>query len=228
MPASATPTLVSTREKLLWAAPVFGLSAASFLYVDARNAALTASSSTLPLETAVDAWLPFIPHFVFAYILYYPWLLLPLRVLQTRESFFRCLGAFVAMQLIAEAVFVLYPSHIVRPVVVGSGLSETLLRSVYGLDVGWNLFPSLHVGHSVLVALVYRRYARRGVGLVWLGTFLISASTVLIKQHFFVDILAGAALAGVCYFAAWRALPAVVARLRALDSARVPGHQAPP
>src|SRR6185312_379886 len=91
----------------------------------------------------------------------------------------------------------------------GNGLCATLLRTLYAVDAGWNLFPSLHVGHSLLVALLYRKHARAGTWLVWTGALLISASTVLIKQHYVVDVLAGALLAGACYFVAWQPLPAV-------------------
>jgi membrane-associated phospholipid phosphatase len=205
MQESSQEALVTTREKWLWTVPIVAISAVSFLYVDARNAALTAAP--LRLETRLDPWIPFVSQFVFAYLLYYPWLFIPLRVLRTRESFFRGLCAFALMQLFAEAVFILYPSHIERPPVVGTGLSETLVRWLYALDAGWNLFPSLHVGHSVLVALIYRKYVRSGTLLVWTGTLLICASTVLIKQHFVVDILSGGLLAAACYAAAWQALP---------------------
>jgi membrane-associated phospholipid phosphatase len=91
-----------------------------------------------------------------------------------------------------------------RPVVTGSGTTFELVRLLYRLDAGWNVFPSLHVAHSVLVTLLYLQHDRRRSPLVAAGTALIALSTVLVKQHYIVDVPAGALLAWLCYRAVAR------------------------
>jgi membrane-associated phospholipid phosphatase len=195
-------------QKLGWTLLLVSVSAFGFLYIDARNAALRITAQALPLETRIDAYIPFRPEFVFAYFLYYPWLLWPL-VLRRREAFLRALGCFALMQLCAGVIFVLFPSHMVRPTAIPAGVAGDLVRFIYRMDMGWNVFPSLHVGHSVLVALLFWKHGPPKLfPIVALGSALISASTVLIKQHYVVDIPAGLLLAWLCYCAAGRQLSA--------------------
>lgn len=68
-----------------------------------------------------------------------------------------------------------------------------------GMDAPFNLFPSLHIALSVLLALIYARHTRgllRAAVLVWF--FLIAASAVLTWQHHVLDVVGGFALAGAC------------------------------
>lgn len=151
-------------------------------------------------ETALDASIPFIPQFVLAYLLYYPWVLLPVPILRSRAQFYHAVSAFAVAQLVATTIFMIFPSHMTRPVVIGDGLTHELVRTLYRLDNGFNLIPSLHVAHSVLVALFFRALRPKLFPAVAMGTLLISVSTVLIKQHYFLDIPAGMALAIVSYY----------------------------
>ena len=128
------------------------------------------------------------PGFAFAYVLYYPFMLMPLPILRRRTDFYRALGAFLLMQLFALFAFVVFPSRIVRPSEIPVGLTGDLVRWVYTMDPGWNLLPSLHVGGSALVALLHWQYQRSRFPFAAAIAALISASTVLIKQHYLVDI----------------------------------------
>jgi membrane-associated phospholipid phosphatase len=207
MANEAKESIASLRERLTWTLGLVALSGFGFLYIDARNARMAHSAWSLPLETRLDVHIPFIPEFIFPYLFYYPWLLLPLFVLRTRESFFRSIAAFTLMQVIAQIIFVLFPSHMVRPIVTSDGFASDLVRLMYQVDLGWNLFPSLHVAHSVIVALIFCKYGRKWAPAVCLVSGLIAASTVLVKQHYVIDIPAGVLLAGLCFRAAWVQLP---------------------
>lgn len=197
-----TPNLLDSMNAPWWerlglSLLLIGGSAWGFLYIDDLLA--SRSPEPVPLALGVDAYIPFVPSFIFAYVLYYPFLLLPAPVLRKRADFYSAFVAFSLMQVCAAVTFVLVPSRMERPEVTGEGLAADLVRWVYSLDQGWNVLPSLHVGHSVLVALIYWSYGRRWFVPVALGTVLICVSTVLVKQHYLVDIPAGAALAWVLY-----------------------------
>lgn len=187
------------REKIAWALLLLGVSGFGFLTVDAHHASNLGSATPLALHTQLDVYTPFIPGFVYAYLLYYPWVMLPLPILRTRRAFFCALGAFAMVQAIGQVVFVVWPSHMERPGVDGLGISAELVRQVYRLDPGWNVFPSLHVAHSTLVAFLYYQHQRRHAPVVAAGAGLIALSTVLIKQHYVVDVPAGALVAWGCY-----------------------------
>jgi membrane-associated phospholipid phosphatase len=152
-------------------------------------------------ETEFDASIPFVPQFVFAYLLYYPWVLTPIPILRSRAQFYHAVSAFGLVQLVATTIFMLFPSHMTRPVIIGDGISHELLRVMYRLDNGFNLIPSLHVAHSMLVALFFRSLRPKLFPIVAFGTLMISVSTVFVKQHYFLDIPAGMALAIVAYYA---------------------------
>jgi membrane-associated phospholipid phosphatase len=75
-----------------------------------------------------------------------------------------------------------------------------VLAIVYGADKPWNCFPSLHVAMSLLAALTILEVHRVRGMLILLLTLWISFSTVLIKQHYVLDVLAAMALTATIYF----------------------------
>jgi PAP2 superfamily len=145
-------------------------------------------------EIAIDAYIPFVPIFVFGYTLYYVWLFLPMLLLRTRAQFYQVMIGFNLVQVPALLLFLLYPSHMTRPLVPGDDIASRLVRFLYRMDPGFNLLPSLHVGHSVLVALFFHTFRPRSVW-VTIGSGLIILSTLLIKQHVVLDVLSGIVLA---------------------------------
>lgn len=78
---------------------------------------------------------------------------------------------------------------------------------IYESDVQYNCFPSLHVAQCFLAALTCYR-VHRGVGLVTgLWASLVGLSTLYTKQHYVVDVIAGAFLACAAYLAFLRGYP---------------------
>lgn len=145
-------------------------------------------------EIGIDAYIPFVPIFVFGYTLYYAWLFLPMLLLRTRAQFYQVMIGFNLVQMPALLLFLLYPSHMTRPLVPGDDIASRLVRFLYRMDPGFNLLPSLHVGHSVLVALFFHAFRPRSAW-VTIGSGLIILSTLLIKQHVVLDVLSGIVLA---------------------------------
>jgi len=86
-----------------------------------------------------------------------------------------------------------------------------VLALVARAGAGLDIFPSLHTAHPVLLALHAFRHRQRGAyRLIWLPTALLAAnmvvSTMFLRWHYGIDVLAGLALA----FAAHRAAVATV------------------
>jgi membrane-associated phospholipid phosphatase len=164
------------------------------------------------LNTSLDARVPFMPLFVFAYVLYYPWLVLPAAFLTERRVFQRALCAGLFTELVAAGLFLLFPSQMIRPAILPAGLAGDMLRSLYAVDAGWNVFPSLHVAHSTLIAMFFWKYRRDLFPVIALGSALISVSTVLIKQHYVLDVPAGLLLAAGAFWVVHAPFPTLRAQ----------------
>ena len=149
-----------------------------------------------------EARIPLVPEFEFLYVLTY---VLPLGLvawLPDTRAFRRTGLAFTLTLAVAYATYLLFPVYLERPVLEVGSLATYLLSLEYH-DPSYNHFPSLHVAISWLVYLACRDAVRlRGVFLVLV--IGISISTVFVKQHYAVDVLAGALLAWGAWAAAGR------------------------
>ncbi|MBT2210459.1 MULTISPECIES: phosphatase PAP2 family protein [Actinomadura] len=112
----------------------------------------------------------------------------------------------ILLLVAAYPFYVFAQTHMTRPEVTGDDVFAGLLRAVYGGDDAYNCFPSLHTGFSVIIAVHWLRYDRRAGGPVALWCALIIASTLLVRQHYIADMLAGLAVAAL---ACWTALRVV-------------------
>jgi membrane-associated phospholipid phosphatase len=163
--------------------------ALTYLPINALTEGRAARTLLLPGEAAI----PLVPAFEFAYALAY---VLPLVIVWRRPDgarVVRLVRAFALTLVCAAAIFLLFPVTIERPALTGHSLAIRLIALEYR-DKPYNLFPSLHVALATLVALACgdARHFRW-----WLPAIvgLIAVSTVLVKQHYIVDALAGLALA---------------------------------
>ena len=152
--------------------------------------------SYMPLDDKI----PFIPQFVAAYVLWYPFMLLPLIPLYRMDrGAFKRYGAYLIIGLSASlAICCLFPNgQDLRPENPGNGLFATLIGHLYAADTNTNVLPSMHVVASLgtVMAFFDSRSLRRLRFPAVILALLICASTVLIKQHSFVDVIWGAALA---------------------------------
>jgi membrane-associated phospholipid phosphatase len=181
----------------LFAIVVFSLYIVSNRILEGRPAAT--------LGTPLDARIPFLPPAEFVYVSVFLFLFLP--VVQVRDLcvFRRAAIAFSVSNLLAIAIFWAFPVRMVRP--EGFPLETFPAWGValnYWLDPPYNGFPSLHVSNAVFAGFLALRLDRP-VGGVALGLAgAISVSTLLVKQHYLADVLAGA-LTG------WLAYRAIVA-----------------
>ena len=151
---------------------------------------------SLPL----DAKIPFVPAFIFIYVLaFVQWGLGYLLLAHSEKTVCR---RYVCGLLIAKALcgicFLLYPTCMTaRPIPSGTGLPNRLTALIFAADTPPdNLFPSIHCLESwMCLRLTLRTKALPRwvkVGAV-IFTILVFASVLLVKQHVLVDIPAGIA-----------------------------------
>ena len=179
-------------ERLIIAVFLVIFLSCSFYYVDWHNHLLWKEGVKFySLTTGIDRFFPFTPAWVWVYLLYYPFCFMPLFLLNNTDTFRRVAGAYLMEFVIAFIVFLSFPVRMIRPVVVPDTLSTKMVGIIYRIDPGFNVFPSLHVANSLLVALIFYRYNKPLGVFFLLIAFLISASTLYVKQHYFLDVVTG-------------------------------------
>lgn len=159
-------------------------------------------------ELALDLALPLQPAWSVIYGSLFLAALLPVFVVHQQELVRRTVVAYLTAWLVSYAFFLAYPTVAPRHAeVLGNDFFSWALRTIYASDVQYNCFPSLHVAQCVLAALVCYR-VHRGVGIVaGVWAFFLGASTLFTKQHYVVDVIAGAILAYAVYLVFLRGYP---------------------
>ena len=163
------------------------------------------------IHIPLDDRIPFCEGFVIFYVGWYLLIVLTLGYfLLRRGESFKCLQTYIIIvQLLAVAVFILYPSRQdLRPEVFPRrNLFTQILSCIYRLDTPTGVFPSLHVAISVGIASAWirergiRLWLKGGIVLFCLG---VCMSVVFVKQHSAADILAALPLCLIAELVAFR------------------------
>ncbi len=148
------------------------------------------------LSIALDLLLPTVPFFLLFYVLAY--------VQWVGGYIFHCrLGVrlcyqIVTADIIAKALclicFIAIPTVLVRPELKDSSFWSWATGFFHNIDVPINLFPSIHCLESYMCFRAAMMLPKKNMPyIIFQGVFtvLVFLSTVLIKQHFVVDIPAG-------------------------------------
>jgi membrane-associated phospholipid phosphatase len=153
---------------------------------------------TLMPLTAVDRWIGFWPGALPLYLSLWFYVSLAPGLLIDRRELISYGFAALALSIIGLGIFLLWPTAVPRPDVDWpQHRAFAFLRSV---DASGNACPSLHVAFAVFTAIWFERLWRQmGAGrlvraLNWLWCLGILYSTVAIRQHVSLDVLAGTML----------------------------------
>jgi membrane-associated phospholipid phosphatase len=152
---------------------------------------------TVPL-TAVDRLIDFRPEALPLYLsLWFYVSLAPALLINRRELVSYGLAA-IGLSVIGLGIFLFWPTVVPRPEV--DWLQHPAFAFLKSVDASGNACPSLHVAFAVFTAVWFERILRQmGAGRVvralnWLWCLGILYSTVAIRQHVSLDVLAGAVL----------------------------------
>lgn len=153
---------------------------------------------------AIDGRIPFWRWAILIYILTYVFWLVGFRliVLDDQALCYEVFSGELIGKLLGLLIFLLFPSVMANrpgdfPV---ENVFDWLTRLIYSLDPPDNLFPSLHCMESWVLLRGTFRCRNLKHPTVWrifctLMTFSIFASTLLVKQHVFLDVLGGVLVA---------------------------------
>jgi membrane-associated phospholipid phosphatase len=126
--------------------------------------------------------------------LYYPAILYVNLVLTTPGQFTQVASSYMLLLALQVACFLLFPVRTPQSWRVAAkqgSPSERFLAFVQRFDAPSNSFPSMHTSVAMLTAL--HLYDRHGMA-IFVFPALIGLSCLFTKQHYVVDIPAGAAL----------------------------------
>lgn len=161
-----------------------------------RNALAPARELRFP----IDERIPYRPSWVWVYsLLYYPAILYTNLIVESPRQFTRIAISFLFLLALQMVFFLLFPvatpphwrAHNQR-----RNWSERFLAFIHKFDARSNSFPSMHASVAMLTAL----YLFPTLGhWAWGFPVLIGLSCLFTKQHYVIDIPAGAALGWVAF-----------------------------
>lgn len=184
-----TPEFGHLKYLAYW--PIFGL---LFLTVER----LWIRESYYPVSCSLDDRIPFCEYFLIPYLFWFVFLvgIHIYTLLYDTESFKRLMRFIIISYSAAMLIYILFPNcQELRPVVFErDNIFTRFIEGFYQFDTNTNVCPSIHVIGSVAVMLCAwhsKHFSTAG----WRITFgivamLISVSTVFLKQHSVLDILA--------------------------------------
>ena len=178
------------RHLWLWLTWLFYFS----LYFITEN--LIPVESCHPMHCALDDIIPFCEWFLIPYAGWYLLVFLSLLyfTLYDVESFKRLQVYIFITQIVAMAVYIIYPSRQdLRPLVFErDNILTRIMGIIYAFDTSTGVCPSLHVAYSLGIASVWLK--KKDASPVWKVFLVILVATICIatafvKQHSVVDIL---------------------------------------
>ncbi len=153
------------------------------------------------LKMAVDDLIPYRPGWVWIYsCLYYPVIVYINFVMQSPRQFLHVAMSFVILLAMQMTFFLLFP--VTTPEAWRANnqrrdRSERFLAFVQSFDGRANSFPSMHVSVATLTAL----HLMPNLGPWAMGfPLLIGLSCLFTKQHYLIDLPAGAVLGGAAFW----------------------------
>ena len=174
--------------------------------------------SVNPKIPGIDNGIPYTPYFfVEIYFLSYLfWFIVPLIVSTgKKENFINFMIYSTSAYIVGFIWLILMPSymnreadeHLTQKIAdiktpVTKWLAELILKMDGNSAIAWNLCPSYHCLSSALCAFALINEKEHHIATricVYVMAFLICCSTVLVKQHYFADILGGVGIATIAY-----------------------------
>jgi membrane-associated phospholipid phosphatase len=198
LPDRTWPRQLLARFVTLWYLKAFGTMAFMVLFFQGYFWVLhnpIAEPFMVP-TLAVDDWVPFTPGAFAAYVSLWVYVSLAPALMPNLRELLRYGLWIAALCAFCLALFWVAPTQ--TPVTDIDWSQHPQLAFLKGLDASGNACPSLHVGSAVFSAFWFQRIFRQTGApalLRWLSVLhcvVIVWSTMAIRQHVFLDVLAGA------------------------------------
>ena len=151
-----------------------------------------------PLDRAI----PFQPGAIWLYQSVYLLLSIPAILITRREDVWRYAAGIFLIGLVANSIFLLFPTQIERPIPPDA---NWLYALTIHADLRLNACPSLHAAWVIFAGLWTNRLRfprppalRAAALLLWSSAILYA--TIATRQHVLLDLIAGGLLGGILFF----------------------------
>lgn len=154
-----------------------------------------------------DTAIPLVPEWIYIYFgCYLFWIANYIMVARIhrhdKAQFYRFVITDMSSRIICALFYIGLPTTNIRPEIPEGGFSTRLLAFLYGIDQPANLFPSIHclvswlcfagIRKSNQVSTWYKAFS-------CVFTLLVVLSTQFTKQHYWIDAIAGIAIAEILF-----------------------------
>lgn len=154
------------------------------------------------LITDIDRAIPFVKAFIIPYVSWYVFIFLCLGYffLKERKLYYKTLASLLIGLFACYTVYYFFQTTImpIRPEITGKDWLSRLIQVVYSKDNPFNCFPSIHCFTSFLImrAIHHSTSCSRlsRLFIYGLGSTIV-LSTLFMKQHVVLDVVAAAILA---------------------------------
>jgi membrane-associated phospholipid phosphatase len=163
---------------------------------------------TFVLKSWLDAKIPFVPLLAIPYLSFLIIVPIVIPLLNISVGSYRrflTIGlALIVSQLVLNLAYILFQTYVIRDVQAGAGIGGWLVGQVWGNDQPFNGYPSGHctwttIGILALWRLRHRLPKTSWTLMAWLC--LVYPATVMLRQHYLMDVYAGIFVGFACYWA---------------------------
>ena len=145
----------------------------------------------------LDKEIPFIPQFIYIYNLFYPFIFIAFYYLFKKDenTYYQGIIAGIIGFLLCDMIYLYYPTIMLRPPIPNNidFLTEFIVKITYFFDEpALNCFPSIHCLFCFQIIFSYLKTRSINTKHKILGitiSLLIIISTILVKQHYILDII---------------------------------------
>lgn len=164
---------------------------ALFLVVKSIYLPLNKRKSRYYWKLRIDDFIPFVPIFIVPYVSYFAYIVLTIVALWETPYVYEFFTSYIISYLVAGAFWFLIPNGVKRPKIVGKDIFSKLTAYIYSHDDDTNGFPSAHVFATLICSYFLFLSFPTFLPFILFMAIAIIASTVLVKQHYAIDILGG-------------------------------------
>jgi membrane-associated phospholipid phosphatase len=101
----------------------------------------------------------------------------------------------IGVMLISYAIYLIFPTYVLRPDLSGTDWATSLVRAIYSGDRAYCAFPSGHTYATMLITLFWWKWQPRLRPLWGITALIVLLSTLFTRQHYVLDVVGGIAMA---------------------------------
>lgn len=160
------------------------------------------------IHTRIDDKIPFIEYFIIPYMLWFIFVAITLTYFfftSVKDYYKMCLFLFSGMTIFLIISTIFPNGHNLRPEVFErDNIFVHMVQFLYSVDTPTNICPSIHVYNSIGTYIAITKSGRlKNKKQITIPAFFLTisicASTVFLKQHSIVDVIAAVVIAVILY-----------------------------